>query len=640
MPDPSTPTPVFDPVATAQSFLGTPYVWGGTDKNGVDCSGLVQQTYPKMPRVAHLQKQASTPVTADQLQAGDLAFLHNTQHHPPLPSDYASHVGIYDGKGNIIHASSVHGQVISVPLTNFSSNPNFFGFGRPNGYPTMPKTKSAPVATPKTQAGVQGNLAMQANQGYDTQPQLPLYDPYSPTTKQIGNAPTLDDVMSMMYGGQPNPNTNWSDQQTETIPSLSDQRNTAERNSLTNQVTPWEQKQEQAKSIAALYSAQQKVLAAHPPAQYNVPDLPSMPSRQYADIPTRPAPGFDPMSSSLAALAGIIDPHSAGQYGAMPMQAAIQQANQQYADRQTQYHLTTQQMAQQYEAQMAQYNANVSHSRDVAGANYTNLNATNASQIASENLGAQADAATQQAGDFGKFMTSDNTAAQSALDASQAGRSINDQLNMNASMIGQQNLADNRELNYFKSKAIFDAKTNATTARSGDVDRTNDNKKLIADALNASHEQQTTDRISGMIQSAQIRANAIANKTHGDVSGVPAQYRDQVKRLGQIWYNSDKEASRASMNAEKAFSVNLTNVDHDTFVRNYIAPFNAKSNAAVNNYNNVMDKAMGLAPGTTANATSQATPDAQATGTAAPASPAAPPSLNPAITNIRITPKK
>jgi cell wall-associated NlpC family hydrolase len=89
-----------DPISTAKSFLGTPYVWGGASLSGVDCSGFVQQVYPSLPRVAHLQYNATQRFSDPaQLQSGDLVFLHGTQHNPPVPADWASHVGIYDGAG-------------------------------------------------------------------------------------------------------------------------------------------------------------------------------------------------------------------------------------------------------------------------------------------------------------------------------------------------------------------------------------------------------------------------------------------------------------------------------------------------------------------------------------------------------------
>lgn len=90
----------------AQQFLGVPYVWGGSSPNGFDCSGFVQYVYAQkgihLPRTADIQATAGRPVSKAELQPGDLVFF---------ASDYVniSHVGIYAGNGQMIHASTTHG---------------------------------------------------------------------------------------------------------------------------------------------------------------------------------------------------------------------------------------------------------------------------------------------------------------------------------------------------------------------------------------------------------------------------------------------------------------------------------------------------------------------------------------------------
>ncbi|MDQ7095658.1 NlpC/P60 family protein [Desulfosporosinus sp. PR] len=87
----------------AESFLGSPYVWGGTTPNpGFDCSGLVQYVYAhfgiKLNRVTWDQYQEGQPVSANNLLPGDLVFF----------STYApgaSHVGIYVGNRIMIDDS-------------------------------------------------------------------------------------------------------------------------------------------------------------------------------------------------------------------------------------------------------------------------------------------------------------------------------------------------------------------------------------------------------------------------------------------------------------------------------------------------------------------------------------------------------
>lgn len=90
-------------LAYAESFLGTPYAWGGTSPGGFDCSGYVQYVYAhfgvKLYRVSENQYQEGQSVQAGDLQPGDLVFF----------STYApgaSHVGIYVGNRMMIDSSN------------------------------------------------------------------------------------------------------------------------------------------------------------------------------------------------------------------------------------------------------------------------------------------------------------------------------------------------------------------------------------------------------------------------------------------------------------------------------------------------------------------------------------------------------
>ncbi len=92
-------------VAYALSFVGTPYVWGGTSPYGWDCSGFVQYVYRhfgvNLYRVSEDQVTEGVPVSASNLQPGDLVFFHTEWN----PND-ASHVGIYIGGGKMVNAEA------------------------------------------------------------------------------------------------------------------------------------------------------------------------------------------------------------------------------------------------------------------------------------------------------------------------------------------------------------------------------------------------------------------------------------------------------------------------------------------------------------------------------------------------------
>ncbi|WP_269853667.1 C40 family peptidase [Streptomyces sp. RPT161] len=85
-------------VAFAHAQLGKPYVWGATGPNSYDCSGLTQAAWSaagvSLPRTTYSQINAGARISQDQLQPGDLVFFYSS----------ISHVGLYIGDGQMIHA--------------------------------------------------------------------------------------------------------------------------------------------------------------------------------------------------------------------------------------------------------------------------------------------------------------------------------------------------------------------------------------------------------------------------------------------------------------------------------------------------------------------------------------------------------
>lgn len=100
-------------IKEAKKWLGTKYKYGGHSKNGTDCSGFVMEVYKatydfKLPRTSRDQHEFCKKIKKSQLKVGDLVFFATGK-----SKGRVSHVGIYIGNGEFIHASSSKGVVIS-----------------------------------------------------------------------------------------------------------------------------------------------------------------------------------------------------------------------------------------------------------------------------------------------------------------------------------------------------------------------------------------------------------------------------------------------------------------------------------------------------------------------------------------------
>lgn len=96
-------------LAAAESKLGAPYVWGAAGPGSFDCSGLAQWAYMQagvsIPRTTYDQAVGGVPVSAQDLELGDLVLFYGGEH-----------VGLYAGNGEVVHAPASGQSVKRAPL--------------------------------------------------------------------------------------------------------------------------------------------------------------------------------------------------------------------------------------------------------------------------------------------------------------------------------------------------------------------------------------------------------------------------------------------------------------------------------------------------------------------------------------------
>ena len=114
-------------VALAKQYLGTPYVLGGNGPSSFDCSGFTKYIYAQfgytLNRTATDQLQNGVSVSRSELQPGDLVFFKYNTSKP------VSHVGIYIGGGEFIHAST-NRYVVQIDQMNSGHYANVFVYAR------------------------------------------------------------------------------------------------------------------------------------------------------------------------------------------------------------------------------------------------------------------------------------------------------------------------------------------------------------------------------------------------------------------------------------------------------------------------------------------------------------------------------
>src|SRR5439155_13491856 len=100
-----------DTVASlALQEIGKPYVWGASGPNSFDCSGLVMYVFAQigiaLPHSSYAQAGMGVAVDYNDLQPGDLVFFNGN-----------SHVGIYIGGGNMVHAPHTGASVTVISIS-------------------------------------------------------------------------------------------------------------------------------------------------------------------------------------------------------------------------------------------------------------------------------------------------------------------------------------------------------------------------------------------------------------------------------------------------------------------------------------------------------------------------------------------
>jgi probable lipoprotein NlpC len=107
-------------------WIGTPYLYGGNTKRGTDCSGFVSSVYMEkekisLPRTTTDGYKMGKSVNKNRLEIGDVIYFGEKRK--------VSHVGIFVGNGNFIHASTSLGVTVT-PLEDSYWKPKYMGAKR------------------------------------------------------------------------------------------------------------------------------------------------------------------------------------------------------------------------------------------------------------------------------------------------------------------------------------------------------------------------------------------------------------------------------------------------------------------------------------------------------------------------------
>lgn len=139
-------------VKVAKAMLGKPYIWGGEDWNGADCSGLVQLAYKQagieMPRLSNYQMNKGKQVDYKNLKPGDLIGWNNSNHVVG-----ADHIAIYIGDNKYIEAPRPGASIRVSELMSYGTD-MMWAVRIPSNKPTPARKPKKPTAkeTPSIRA--------------------------------------------------------------------------------------------------------------------------------------------------------------------------------------------------------------------------------------------------------------------------------------------------------------------------------------------------------------------------------------------------------------------------------------------------------------------------------------------------------
>lgn len=165
-----------DLVAEAYTWLGTRYQYGGHSKKGTDCSGMIMEIFLKvmnikLPRASWEQQEYCRSVNLNNISPGDLVFFSTAKNRK------VSHVGMYIGNGEIIHASPSRGVIISNLGENYFQR-NYHSSGS---------------------VGTSGGMATvnRKNTKQQSEPEISLPQAKTPTTSISVRLEDLENVLDM-----------------------------------------------------------------------------------------------------------------------------------------------------------------------------------------------------------------------------------------------------------------------------------------------------------------------------------------------------------------------------------------------------------------------------------------------------------